>query len=70
MKGKYNLAIKFFTESKNEEQLELSYKEIDRFLTTYDNFKFYLNFSLENISDFVMKELSDEEKYNKKIKLN
>ena len=65
MKGKYNLAIKFFTESKKEEQLELSYKEIDRFLTTYDNFKFYLNFSLENISDFVMKELSDEEKYNK-----
>jgi len=67
MKGKYNLAIKFFTESKNEEQLELSYKEIERFMTTYESFKFYMNFSFENISDSVMKELSDEERYVNKI---
>jgi hypothetical protein len=62
MKSKYNLAIKFFTESKNEEQLELSYKEIERFMTTYEKFKFYMNFSLENVSEMVMKELTDEEK--------
>jgi 4-hydroxyphenylpyruvate dioxygenase-like putative hemolysin len=31
MKKKYVLAIKFFTESKNEEQLNLSYDEIEKF---------------------------------------
>ena len=62
MKSKYNLAIKFFTEAKNEEQLDLSYKEIERFMTTFNKFKFYANFSSQNVNDDVLKQLADEEK--------
>jgi hypothetical protein len=62
MKNKYNFAIKFFTETKNEEQLELSYKEIEKFMSTFAKFKFYFIFSLNNIDDYVMEELTEEEK--------
>lgn len=62
MKNKYSLAIKFFTESKNEEQLELSYKEIEAFMTTYEEFKFYLKFSTETIPIQTQNNLSQEEK--------
>jgi hypothetical protein len=63
MKSKYNLAVKFFTESKNEEQLQLTYNEFEKFMTTYNKFKYYLNFSLQEVSDDVLNELTDEEKY-------
>jgi hypothetical protein len=59
MKSKYALAIKFFTESKNEEQLDLSYKEIEKFMTTYEEFKFFFNFSIQEIP---LDSLSDDEK--------
>lgn len=45
----YEMAIKFFTESKNEKQLELSYKEVEDFMNTYSDFSFYYNFSSSNI---------------------
>ncbi len=64
MKGKYSLAIKFFTESKNEEQLELSYKEIDNFMATFENFKFVLKFSVEDMSANVINSLTEEERYS------
>lgn len=41
MENKYHLAIKFFTETKNEEQLNIAYKEIENFMQTYENFLFY-----------------------------
>jgi hypothetical protein len=59
MKSKYALAIKFFTESKNEEQLDLCYKEIEKFMTTYEKFKFFLNFSIQEIEP---DSLTEEEK--------
>jgi hypothetical protein len=59
MKSKYALAIKFFTESKNEEQLDLCYKEIEKFMTTYEKFKFFIKFSLQEIPT---ENLSEEEK--------
>lgn len=62
MRSKYNLAIKFFTESKNEEQLELSYKEIENFMSTFEEFKFYLRFSPSEIPTVVTENLTEEEK--------
>ena len=59
MKSKYNLAVKFFTESKNEEQLELTYKEIDSFMKNYETFKFYIKFNTNEINS---NSLSEEEK--------
>jgi hypothetical protein len=63
MKSKYALAIKFFTESKNEEQLELSYKEIESFMDTYETFKFYLKFSVDEIPLYVLENLTEDERY-------
>jgi len=62
MKNKYALAIKFFTESKNEEQLALCYDEMDKFMETYDEFKFYFKFDNENIPSGVAENLTEEEK--------
>ena len=41
MKSKYNLAVKFFTETKNQEQLDLTYKEYEAFHETFEQFKFF-----------------------------
>lgn len=44
MKLKYKLAVKYFTETKNQEQLNLAYKEIESFIENYRNFKWYYSF--------------------------
>lgn len=49
METKYKLATKFFTETKNEEQLIIAEKEIDSFMSTYENFLFYYSFDPLNI---------------------
>lgn len=65
MKNKYNLAVKFFTESKNEEQLTISYKEIENFMSNYHTFKFNYKFCTMNIPNKIVEKLSDDEKYEK-----
>ena len=62
MKNKYHLAIKFFTESKNEEQIEISYKEIENFMETYEEFKYFLNFTVEIIPIELIETLTEEER--------
>ncbi len=44
MKLKYKVAVKFYTETKNQEQLEYAYKEIESFTENYKNFKYYYKF--------------------------
>jgi hypothetical protein len=63
MKKKYMLALKFFTETKNEEQQTLSYKEIEDFLKSYHNYRFYYKFSRASIPKKIYDELTEEEKY-------
>lgn len=63
MQSKYSLAIKFFTETKNEEQLNLAYKEIENFLTTYEEFTFYYYFDPLKLDSNVADGLSQENKY-------
>jgi hypothetical protein len=60
MKLKYDLAIKFFTETKNEDQLNIAYKEIENFLNVFHNFKFYFSFDAKNEEDISL--LSEDEK--------
>ena len=64
MKQKYDLSIKFFTETKNEEQINIAYNEIERFLTVFYNFKFYFCFDPSDLGDYE-NILSEEDKYNK-----
>lgn len=62
MEEKYRLAIKFFTETKNEEQLVIAYKEIDNFMQTFDSFISYYTFNPKNIHPDVYSHLSEESK--------
>jgi hypothetical protein len=64
MEEKYRLAIKFFTETKNEEQLNIAYKEIDTFMETFENYLSYFTFDPKNISEDVFTHLTEENKYN------
>jgi len=50
MKNKYLLAMKFYRESKNEEQLSLAYKEFDILLDIFYDFKWYIKFDINKIS--------------------
>ena len=62
MKSKYNLAVKFFTETKNQEQLDLTYKEYEGFHETFEQFKFFYKFKIESIDPKVINQLNEEEK--------
>jgi hypothetical protein len=62
MKSKYNLAVKFFTETKNQEQLDLTYKEYEGFHEVYEQFKFFYKFKIESIDPKVISQLNEEEK--------
>ena len=62
MKSKYNLAVKFFTETKNDEQLKLTYNEYESFHKSYENFKFFYKFKLETIDPKLINQLDEEER--------
>ena len=62
MKSKYNLAVKFFTETKNQEQLDLTYKEYEAFHETFEQFKFFYKFKIESIDPKAYNQLTEEEK--------
>ena len=62
MKSKYNLAVKFFNETKNDEQLKLTYKEFEEFHKSYENFKFFYKFKSMSIDPKIINQLDEEEK--------
>ena len=62
MKSKYNLAVKFFTETKNQEQLDLTYKEFEGFHEVFEQFKFFYKFKFESIDPKAVNQLNEEEK--------
>jgi hypothetical protein len=51
MKLKYKVAVKFYTETKNQEQLDYAYKEIENFTENYNNFKWFYKFNIEKIKN-------------------
>jgi hypothetical protein len=60
MQNKYVLAVKFFTETKNEEQINLSYIEIERFLDVYTEFSWFYTFLPEFIPEELLNKLPEE----------
>jgi hypothetical protein len=62
MRKKYHLALKFFTETKNENQMQISYKEIESFLQNYYSYKFYFKFNAANIPQKIYEKLAEEDK--------
>ena len=61
MKKKYNLAVKFFTETKNEEQLDLTYKEYEIFYEIFSQFKYFYKFSIKSLDKTVIEKLNENE---------
>lgn len=62
IKNKYILAFKFFTETKNYTQLDLTYKEYEEFYGIYNKFKFFYKFSPNSINKTVLKYLTEKER--------
>jgi hypothetical protein len=62
MKKKYQLALRFFTETKNENQMQISYKEIESFLQNYYSYNFYFKFNTSEIPEQVYEKLTEEDK--------
>lgn len=62
MKSKYNMAVKFFNETKNEEQLALTYKEFESFHKSYEQFKFFYKFKINELDPKIKAQLTEEEK--------
>ncbi len=44
----YLYSIKIYTQNKNEAQLNLAYKEFERFLDDFDKFEFYFKFQIND----------------------
>lgn len=55
MKLKYKVAVKYYNETKNNEQLIFAYKEIENFIETYHNFKWFYKFQFEKIKNYHIK---------------
>ena len=53
MKEKYFDAVEFHTNSKNDEQLNLAYKEIDPFMECYTKFVWYKEIQKEELLKYV-----------------
>jgi len=68
MKSKYHLALKFFTETKNEEQLKLCHKEIEPFFDKYNEFRLFIELDLRNLDPKLEAQLDHEEKELIKLK--
>lgn len=49
MKSKYLQSIKYYTEIKNEEQINYAYLELENLFETYENFKFFFKFELNQL---------------------
>ena len=63
MEKNYRLALKFFTETKNEEQLIRAYKEIDCFMEIYENYSWFFSFNPNEINKNDNQYLTEEIKY-------
>ena len=53
MKQKYFDAVEFHTNSMNDEQLNLAYKEIDPFMDCYLNFIWYKEINKDDLTKYV-----------------
>ena len=55
MKSKYLQSIKFYTELKNEEQINYAYIELESLFETYENFKFFFKFEINQLPQNMQK---------------
>ena len=62
MKKQYKQIIKYFSETNNPELIDVTYDEYEKFMNSFEKFKFYYNFEFDNIVPKAINHLTDEEK--------
>jgi tetratricopeptide (TPR) repeat protein len=62
MKNQYKQIIKFFSETNNPDLMDLTYDEYEKFMDSFEQFKFYYNFEFDNIDPKAINHLNEEEK--------
>ena len=62
MKKQYKQIIKFFSETNNPDIVDVTYDEYDKFMDSYEQFKFYYNFEFDNIDPKAIIRLNEQEK--------
>ena len=62
MKKQYKQIIKFFSETNNPQIVDTTYDEYDKFMESYEQFKFYYNFEFDNIDPKAINRLNEQEK--------
>ena len=62
MKKQYKQIIQFFSETNNPQQLDLTYDEYEKFMESYELFKFYYKFEFDSIDPKVINRLNEDEK--------
>ena len=62
MKKQYKQIIKYFSETNNPKLMDVTYDEYEKFMDSFEKFKFYYNFEFDNIDPKAFNNLTDEEK--------
>ena len=62
IKKQYKQIIQFFSETNNQDQLDLTYYEYEKFMESYEQFKFYYKFQIDSIDPKVINRLKEDEK--------
>ena len=62
MKKQYKQIIKFFSETNNPDIVDATYDEYEKFMDSYEQFKFYYNFEFDSIDPKAINRLNEEEK--------
>ena len=62
MKKQYKQIIKYFSETNNPELIDVTYDEYEKFMNSYEKFKFYYNFEFDNIDPKAIIRLNETEK--------
>ena len=62
MKKQYKQIIQFFSETNNPQQLDLTYDEYEKYMESYEQFKFYYKFQIDSIDPKVINRLKEDEK--------
>lgn len=60
MKLKYEIALKYYNETKNEMQLEFAYKELENFLDNYQNYKYFFKLDTTKIFENIFPDIQFE----------
>jgi len=67
MKNKYDLAIRYYNETGNKEELDLAYSELELFNKTFEIFFYYLKIDNNTLNELLKKDEKNTQKNNENL---